>query len=62
VVIPALLGLVWIQQPSLVFYIGALFAIFSLVAAQYIPRSPSQGNETAITSRIKQFQEGGSIT
>ena len=62
VVIPALLGLVWIQQPSLVFYIGALFAIFSLVAAQYIPRNPSQGNETAITSRIKQFQEGGSIT
>ena len=62
VVIPALLGLVWIQQPSLVFYIGALFAIFSLVAAQYIPRSPSQGNETAITNRIKQFQAGGSIT
>ena len=62
VVIPALLGLVWIQQPSLVFYIGALFAIFSLVAAQYIPRSPSPGNETAITGRIKQFQEGGSIT
>jgi len=62
VVIPALLGLVWIQQPSLVFYIGALFAIFSLVAAQYIPRSPSQGNETAITNRIKQFQGGGSIT
>ena len=62
VVIPALLGLVWIQQPSLVFYIGALFAIFSLVAAQYIPRNPSQGNETAITNRIKQFQGGGSIT
>jgi predicted MFS family arabinose efflux permease len=62
VVIPVLLGLVWIQQPSLVFYIGALFAIFSLVAAQYIPRSPSQGNETAITNRIKQFQGGGSIT
>ena len=62
VVIPAVLGLVWIQQPSLVFYIGALFAIFSLVATQYIPRSPSPGNETAITSRIKQFQKGGSIT
>ena len=46
VIIPAILGLVWIWSHSLVFYIGALFALFSLIAAQFIPKTPSPNQET----------------
>jgi hypothetical protein len=38
VVIPALLGLVWIVNSSWVFYIGAAFAACSLVLASLIPK------------------------
>ena len=37
VVLPALLGLLWLHNHSLVFYIGAGIAALSLVIAQYIP-------------------------
>ena len=45
VVIPALLGLVWLTSPSLVFYIGAGFAVCSLFLAINIPKLPGAGNE-----------------
>lgn len=45
VVIPALLGIVWLSSPSLVFYIGAGFALCSLILAVNIPSHPSMGNE-----------------
>ncbi len=45
VVIPALLGMVWLSSPSLVFYIGAGFALCSLCLALNIPNTPSLGNE-----------------
>jgi hypothetical protein len=45
VVIPALLGIVWLNSPSMVFYIGAGFAFCSLCLAANIPYHPSQGNE-----------------
>jgi putative flippase GtrA len=48
VVIPAALGIVWIWSHTLVFYIGAIFALFSLIAAQYIPKVPSPGHETIL--------------
>ena len=48
VIIPAALGIVWIWSHTLVFYIGALFALFSLIAAQYIPKVPSPGHETIL--------------
>ena len=48
VIIPAALGIVWIWSHTLVFYIGALFALFSLIAAQYIPKVPSPGHETRL--------------
>ena len=57
VVIPAALGMVWIWSHSLVFYIGACFALASLVAAQYIPKTPSPGNETSFTGRFTQILE-----
>ena len=45
VVIPALLGLVWIGNPAWVFYCGAGFAICSLVLSMIIPKHPTKGNE-----------------
>ncbi|QYJ72299.1 MFS transporter [Shewanella sp. FJAT-51649] len=45
VVIPVLLGLLWLSDPALVFYIGAGFAVCSLVLALNVPRHPSPGNE-----------------
>jgi len=44
-VIPALLGMVWIINSSWVFYIGAGFAVCSLVLAHLIPTNPQQGIE-----------------
>lgn len=45
VVIPALLGLLWIGNPSWVFYCGAGFAICSLTLSFLIPHNPMKGNE-----------------
>jgi len=51
VVIPALLGMLWILQPSWVFYIGAGFALCSFFLALLIPEKPAQGNETRVTQK-----------
>ena len=51
VIIPALLGMVWIWSNSLVFYIGALFALLSLIAARLIPETPAPQNETRFSFR-----------
>ena len=53
IVVPALLGLVWMWSHSLVFYIGAIFALLSLIAAQFIPKAPSPDNETRISFKSK---------
>ncbi len=45
VVIPVLLGLLWLHSPQAVFYIGAGFAVCSLLLARNIPTTPTQGNE-----------------
>jgi len=45
VVVPAALGLVWMVSSMWVFFIGAGFAILSLIAAQLIPRHPKAGEE-----------------
>jgi len=51
VVIPALLGIVWLTSPSLVFYIGAGFAFCSLCLARIVPVLPRAGEEVAWLSR-----------
>jgi len=51
IVIPAALGLVWMWSPALVFFIGAGFALLSLLAAQLIPFDPGAGNETVISGQ-----------
>ncbi len=45
VIIPALLGMVWIINSSWVFYIGAGFAVCSLLLSHQIPLQPAQGVE-----------------
>ncbi len=37
--IPVLLGFVWIYSNSLVFYIGAFFALLSLITTQLMPNN-----------------------
>ena len=51
VVIPVLLGLVWIVNPSWVFYCGAGFALCSLSLSFLIPNNPSKGNEFTYQTR-----------
>jgi predicted MFS family arabinose efflux permease len=50
IVIPALLGMLWIIESSWVFYIGASFALCSLILAMLIPDEPAQGNEIRQTN------------
>nr|WP_286267731.1 MFS transporter [Thalassotalea atypica] len=45
VVIPALLGIVWMTNSSWVFYVGAGFAVCSLALSLLIPLVPKQGIE-----------------
>ncbi|PCK09841.1 MAG: MFS transporter [Alteromonadaceae bacterium] len=46
VVIPAILGLVWISNPSAVFVVGVIFALLSLVCAFSVPAQPSEQTPT----------------
>ena len=48
VIIPVLFGMLWIQSPALVFYVGAIMALISLLLAFNIPAAPQPGNETLI--------------
>ena len=57
VIIPAILGLVWIWSDSLVFYIGAGFALCSLILSQNIPVRPCPGNEVVYLPHLK-FDRG----
>lgn len=45
VIIPITFGLIWMSDPSLVFYAGAGFAVLSLIASNLISRNPEPGNE-----------------
>jgi hypothetical protein len=45
VVLPALLGLVWLYSHSLVFFLGAVLAVLSLLLSQLIPDTPIAGKE-----------------
>jgi hypothetical protein len=48
VVLPVLLGLVWLYSHSLVFLIGSLIAVSSLLLSFLIPKEPKPGNETRL--------------
>jgi predicted MFS family arabinose efflux permease len=46
VVIPVILGMVWLVSPAAVFLTGAAFVLVSLVLARLIPAQPAAGVET----------------
>ena len=46
VIVPSILGIIWMFSHSLVFLIGAGFALVSLLLSQNVPLAPSIGNET----------------
>jgi predicted MFS family arabinose efflux permease len=56
VVIPALLGVVWITSNAAVFLIGVGFACCSLGLAQNVPDNPGPGNEVRV-GKIKLAEE-----
>ena len=49
VILPFVLGLVWVLSPALVFIIGALIALASLLLSQLVPGAPEQGTETVFS-------------
>lgn len=53
VVLPFLLGFLWISSPSLVFLTGTLIAILSLSFSQLIPNNPERGFETTLATGTK---------
>ncbi|MFT5657453.1 MAG: putative MFS family arabinose efflux permease [Gammaproteobacteria bacterium] len=46
VILPVMLGLIWIISPAIVFIVGAVIASMSLVLSQMVPSKPEQGMET----------------
>jgi hypothetical protein len=56
VVIPALLGVVWITSNAAVFLIGVGFACCSLGLAQNVPDNPGPGNEVRV-GKVKLTEE-----
>ncbi len=46
VILPFVLGLVWIVSPAMVFITGAAIAVMSLVLSQMVPAAPERGMET----------------
>jgi len=52
VVLPVVLGMVWLYSSSLVFIIGAFIALSSFVLAFLIPKEPKQGFETIFKKEI----------
>lgn len=53
VVIPALFGMIWLINPSAVFYTGAAMALISLLLSRNIPANPEPGNEVVIGGQIQ---------
>jgi MFS family permease len=51
VIIPALLGVIWIHNNAWVFYIGAGFACCSLLLAHLVPFKPNKGVELSLHER-----------
>ena len=48
VVLPVLLGFLWISSPALVFLCGSFIALCSLLLTQLVPERPERGMETVL--------------
>jgi len=53
VILPIMLGLVWLYSHSLVFIIGSLIALSSFALSFLIPKNPVQGYETILVNKQK---------
>lgn len=51
VFLPAVLGYIWIVDPSGIFVMAALMALLSLILAFFVPRNPEPGAETILNIR-----------
>lgn len=62
VVIPVLLGVLWLSSPAAVFYIGAGLAACSLLLARLVPKAPAPGRELswhkALVAETQQQEAG----
>lgn len=52
VVIPVLLGMLWLHSTTAVFLVGTVFAVLSLACSLLIPQMPKQGVETRLTKHV----------
>jgi hypothetical protein len=50
VILPFALGLLWVISPAMVFIVGAMFAIASLILSQLVPGAPERGMETVFST------------
>lgn len=51
VVIPALFGLIWLTDASLVFLLGSAMALISLILSLLVPSDPRPGNEATLPKK-----------
>jgi len=51
VILPAVMGIVWLVSPPTVFLSGAAFAAASLLLSRLVPSNPEPGNETQLNLR-----------
>lgn len=54
--IPAVFGFIWLNDPGMVFWLGAGMAVVSLMLAFLVPRHPEEGNETTRFKSISRPQ------
>lgn len=52
VLLPFLLGFLWIVSPALVFLCGSAFAVISLLLSRLVPDEPGEGIETTLTRSV----------
>jgi MFS family permease len=57
VVLPVLLGFLWLASPAAVFLTGSAFALCSLILSQLIPPNPMPGQETQLSGPVVQPAE-----
>jgi hypothetical protein len=53
VVLPAIMGYIWLISPAVVFEIATGIAVLSLALSLLIPRHPAPGNETIFANRVQ---------
>ena len=51
VILPFVLGMLWLYSSSLVFIVGAVIALSSLLLAHLIPTNPKVGYETTLKGK-----------